>query len=198
MGPLLAYRAFAALRLTWLPIPLLFCGRFLLQSVALGLIHGRQVDHELGELGRIARTFGAFSWHGASMRRTPSRCQRPLALPYSKEPSTPPPNPALPFGRGRSVMMSSDSACAPQTWQCRKRLSLLMRASDGSMSARGCNPALLCRRGYPHMHWRRSPINGARLPSVAVRIFSSFMTAGAGSITTARQSSSTGYARPFA
>src|SRR5262245_7513009 len=88
--------------------------------------------------------------------------------------------------------------CAPQTWQCRKRLSLLMRASDGSMSARGCNPALLCRRGYPHMHSRRSPRNGARLPSVAARIFSSFMTAGAGSITTARQSSSTGYARPFA
>ena len=108
-----------------------------------------------------------------------------------------PPNSALPFGR--SVMMSSDSVCVHlRLGDAVRRLSLLMRVSDGSMSARGCDPALLCRRGYPHMHSRRLPRNGARLPSVAVRTFSSFMREGAGSITTAGHSSSIGYARPFA
>jgi hypothetical protein len=59
-------------------MPLLFCGRSLLQSVALGLIHSRQVDHELGELGGIAGTFWALVRHGTSMQGAPSRCQRTI------------------------------------------------------------------------------------------------------------------------
>jgi hypothetical protein len=88
--------------------------------------------------------------------------------------------------------------CVPRTYGSRKRSVVAyacFRRLDVSTS---CDPTLPCRRGYLHMHSRRSPRNGAHWPSVAVRIFSNSMIPGAGDITTARHSSSIDCARPFA
>ena len=54
------------------------------KAVLTGRLHfaAGHVDHKLGELGGIARAFWALLWHGASMPRAPSRCQRGAALPY--------------------------------------------------------------------------------------------------------------------
>jgi hypothetical protein len=57
-----------------------FNGRFIFfwhQRAILDLA-ARDIDHELGELGGIARAFESLLWHGASMHRLPSRFQRTL------------------------------------------------------------------------------------------------------------------------
>jgi hypothetical protein len=46
------------------------------------------IDHQLGELGRIAWAFQAFVWHVRNMRRVLSRFQRSLNYGNSKEPTT--------------------------------------------------------------------------------------------------------------
>lgn len=46
------------------------------------------VDHELGELGGVARKFGALRWHGVSMLDSRPDARGIEALLYSKEPTT--------------------------------------------------------------------------------------------------------------
>jgi hypothetical protein len=51
------------------------------------------IDHELRDLGGVARTLEALIWHDVSMRDMPSDSQRHRWLPYLKEFTT--------LGRGR-------------------------------------------------------------------------------------------------